>query len=247
VGQVVGTTSAAGFNDHAFVWTPTSSNAGSGEMVDLGTLLPTGFYGSSHANAINDQGMVVGDSLVTTSGSWAIHAFLWDPHSHHGAGAMIDLGVPPGAIGSSATGINAVGQIVGTTQSSNVQRSFLFDPEDEGNPFTVFPTLPSAFDTYDYYRGMVVHSEFSALGINDAGLVIGHSFDANGNIWKAALWTPLDPNGNRGTFSDIGFDIYSYAASINASGEIAGPSIIYNGGEANLYAPQPCSQPENSP
>src|SRR2546425_12592745 len=61
-GQVVGSSSAnvAGqFLQHAFLWTPTSSNGTSGSMIDLGLLPdPQLYYGESQG--INDLGQFTG-------------------------------------------------------------------------------------------------------------------------------------------------------------------------------------------
>ena len=64
-GQVVGESTTAGGDFHAFSWTET------GGMVDLGTLGGT----SSFAYAVNARGQVVGGS--TTAGDAELHAALW--------------------------------------------------------------------------------------------------------------------------------------------------------------------------
>ena len=76
-GQVVGLSSNASGNSHAFLYS-------GGSMTDLGTL-PGGTR--SVASAINDSGQVVGES-DTSSG--ILHAFLYS------GGKMIDLGTLPG-------------------------------------------------------------------------------------------------------------------------------------------------------
>jgi len=69
--------------------------------VDLGTLGGS----TSSANALNDSGMVVGDSMLAHDAD--SHAFLWTP-----AGGMVDLGTLGGTF-SSAVALNKNGQIVG--------------------------------------------------------------------------------------------------------------------------------------
>ena len=77
-GVVVGVTTTAAGEAHAFRWTRTET------MVDLGVLGRVNGTGFSSATAINDAGEVVGTSTTTN----ALHAFRWAA----GEG-MRDLGV----------------------------------------------------------------------------------------------------------------------------------------------------------
>jgi len=100
-GVVVGLSTTASGQSHAFRWT-----AGGG-MVDLGTLGGA----SSIALAINEVGQVAGNA-VTTSG--AQHAFLWSS-----AQGMQDLGVLPGGTSSGGIAINAGGAVAGSADDGS--------------------------------------------------------------------------------------------------------------------------------
>ncbi|MDT3444570.1 hypothetical protein [Pseudofrankia sp. BMG5.37] len=93
-GQVVGVSSTASDDSHAFRWEK-------GQMTDLGTLGGR----SSFAAAINERGQVVGHAA--TAGE-AVHAFVWAD------GTMMDLGVL-GGDESLAASIDDAGRIAGSS------------------------------------------------------------------------------------------------------------------------------------
>ncbi len=98
----VATSSGLALADHAWLY------AGSGALVDLGTLGPA--TGVSIATAINDTGTVVG--YADSSGTLT-RAFVYTQ-----AGGMQDLGIYPGGQ-SRAMDVNNLGQILGQAKAAD--------------------------------------------------------------------------------------------------------------------------------
>ncbi len=153
-------------NDHAFSY---SNNI----MTDLGTL-PGGSY--SHANAVNDSGVIVGESDTAVAVGTAVHAFVCP----NGPGSLQDLGTLGGRV-SSAYAINSAGLVVGyAVNSSNVSRAFLYngskmlDLNDLILPASGWTNLEAA------------------VGINDSGQIAGYGQFAGGR-YHAFLLIPAGP------------------------------------------------------
>jgi probable HAF family extracellular repeat protein len=102
-GQVVGTSTVAGGATHGFVY-------------DHGSLLDLGTFGGkeSTAYAISDAGTIAGRAQDQTG---AFRAFVAPVHG--GLADVSTLGRAPGAPFSTATGINARGDVVGYRQTAN--------------------------------------------------------------------------------------------------------------------------------
>jgi probable HAF family extracellular repeat protein len=175
-------------------------------MTDIGDLGGD----RSNANAINEQGQVVG--WADTNESGINHAFVWED------GVMTDLGVLPDEEESAAYDINENGQICGA--SSHTLNQYPFPTYVtacvwDGDEIIEIGKLPG------YTRNN------AAGGINDQGQVVGYSSD-NGNnphafIWEDGELTDLNsllPSGS-------GWELKS-AADINEEGKIVGYGK-YNG------------------
>jgi probable HAF family extracellular repeat protein len=187
-GEVVGKSNTATGDDHAFLWVR-------GVMTDLGTLGGT----FSVANAINDAGQVVGFS---STASGLTHAFLWQH------GTMRDLGVLPGTDQSSASGINAGGQIAGAVTapaSSNLGSAAVVWDRGAITPLPV----------------PVGGSNCQAVGIDAAGQAVGTC--GVGGADRAELW------GRTGVtdLGSLGGNTINPTA-INASGQVVGISSLQN-------------------
>jgi probable HAF family extracellular repeat protein len=228
---------SAGNGIHGFFWTSTSG------LLSLDC-------GESFADAINDNGQVVGSCGPTSSNETA---FLWTL-----TGGMQNLGRLPGSAFSGGNGINDAGQVVGTSNygsipSSNYLHAFLWTSaggmEDlgtlPGGTFSLGNAINGAgqivgysgFDSSSGYhafvwtrsRGMqdlgaLPGGTFSEAGaINDFGQIVGSS-DSGASPGpgntRAVLWTGS-------SIRDLGLlpgASYSFATSINNAGQIVGES-----------------------
>jgi probable HAF family extracellular repeat protein len=149
----------------AFFWT---ADAG---MHDLGTL-DGALGGTSGANAINNLGQIVGASYSIAFGT--SHATFF---SREGA---VDLGT----LGtfSEALAVNTLGQVVGSSSTSTGNRAFLTDLN--GGPMVDLNTLIPP--------GSGWIRLFTAVGINDAGQIIGTGVLPGYENIHAYLLTPED-------------------------------------------------------
>jgi probable HAF family extracellular repeat protein len=152
-GLVVGSATVltdTGQRQHAFHWRDGFL------MTDIGTLDMGGQDGDSAAYAINEAGVIVGESSVRLpGGAIESHAFRWEN------GVMTDLGTLPGGTTSSARDINGRGEIVGWSTNANGQtRAVLWD---EGGIQDL-----GALDGDNSLESV-------AEAINDLGQIVGYS------------------------------------------------------------------------
>ena len=140
-------------------------------MQPLGTLTG-GTYSS--AKAINDSGIIVGESGTVIGGNTFTHAFV----CLNGSGSMHDLGTLGGSA-SSASAINSAGEIVGySTDSNDVSCAFLYNRSTMLNLNNFIPA------------GSGWTNLASGDAINDAGQIAGSGFLTNGQ-YHAYLLTPV--------------------------------------------------------
>jgi probable HAF family extracellular repeat protein len=168
----------------------------SGMLTDLGTL-PGGTV--SYAYAINNAGVIVGQSETKTSA----RAFVYQNNK------MTDLGTLGGAM-SYAAAINETGLIAGMAQTAGgALHAALWQ---EGTPLDL--GVLGAGNSSD------------AHGINDAGFVVGRSsIDSKGTsrafLWRNGIMTDLNsllPDDSPWTLQ--------YAAAINNKNQVVGYGLI---------------------
>jgi probable HAF family extracellular repeat protein len=146
-----------------------------GSLHDLGTL----GGGTSKASAINDFGIVVGESKTSSNQT---HAFIYSD------GVMIDLLGDKGGIFSAAYDINDSGQILGEYSSNTFSQTHSFLYDLEADTFTDLKFLPEVINAGFNY--------FVASAINDLGQIIGYGANKNTGIQQALLLNPnviIDP------------------------------------------------------
>ena len=100
------------YNRAAFVWTQASGWTGLGSLAGITTS-----EGGTEAFAINDSGLVVGQSAVVAASSspGSFHAFAWTQ-----SGGMVDLGSLGGlSVSSGASAVNASGEVAGWSQMAD--------------------------------------------------------------------------------------------------------------------------------
>lgn len=216
-GMVAGAASWSGspyLLDRAFSW-----NGGSLNNLDT---LPNG--DQSMANGINSAGHIVGSSAISTDDppEHPAHAF------YYANGAMHDLGTL-GGISSSASAINDLDQIVGTSGTTNfyVWHAFLFKSgamRDLGA--LMVDGYSDAFDINGL--GQVVGSAEVVGGTHGFLYEGGSLLDLNSLIDPASGWTIDDARG------------------INDAGQIAGhacKNLICYAVRLDLAAPVPEAPP----
>lgn len=177
-GQVVGYSASIEHSwdglGHAFLWLPAPAYGFPAGMTDLNMALPPGsgweLYG---ATGINAMGQICGSGAHYVGGvGKAPRAFLMTPASP-GVFSILDLGSLssyPGYDTAIATGVNAAGQVTGTSYNTSMSapypRAFLTPP---GAPMTAASDLGPVPDVFGAGAGTYSYG----VAISDSGHVSG--------------------------------------------------------------------------
>jgi probable HAF family extracellular repeat protein len=228
-GTFLGNSRALGINDSGLIVGQSDGPAGThaflfdpavGVMRDLGTLVPLPGTGSSQANAIDNNGSVVGTSdALDSQGNPVNRAFFLQA----GTVAMTDLGtlfpdpVAPGAFSgnSFAMSISNAGQIVGDADTSalpGASTGAFFSPGSA--PTGMFP------------------AQITVSGCNDNGDVVGNFVTGAGLAFQFQTGTP--PIDISGVFPG---QTIIQAVAINNQGQIAGVAFDGTNHTAVLLTP----------
>src|SRR6266436_2526605 len=170
------------------------------------------------AIALNDEGQVVGLSGICGVPSLylGVHAVLWQN------GSVIDLGSFGGMHNNAAWSINNRGQVVGQSDlaGDTTTHAFLWQNRKIHDLGALLPT-----DVFS-----------QAQSINDKGQVVGNSCDASFNcrpfVWQDGVMTDLN------TLTDSPLQL-TFAANINAEGQITGVALDTNTGETPAFVAIP--------
>jgi probable HAF family extracellular repeat protein len=239
LGQVVG---AKGDPEHGFIY---SSHSIPPSLQDIEPKSQNSSISQSHANGINDSGVLVGIAGFKYGSDPSItHAFTQQP----GQPLSDNIGALGGKI-SNAYGINSKGQVVGTADTTNnaVKHAFIWQNGtmvDIGalagtNSSIAYAinsqgqvvgtaSLGDATHAFIWQNGqitpLVAPGSSNALAINNTGIVVG---DANGHAslwWNGALF---DLNSQLHASSQ-GW-VLTFANGINSGGDITGQGTTPSG------------------
>ena len=167
-------------------------------VVDMGVLRG----GSARVHGINAAGMAVGGSGFVYGANR--HAYLWQGDQ------MRDLGLLTGGDFSEAFGINDSGQVVGSSNTSDSMRAFIWS---SSGGLQWLPMLPGT-------------NASQAYAINAAGQIAGVSG------MHAAVW-------GKGAVQDLGAlpgANWSEAHGLNNLGQVVGSSTTTDGPRAVLWS-----------
>ena len=185
------------YQTRAFFWDQESG------MIDLGTL-PGGT--DAQALLINEKGQVIGHSYIGSMSSpaclypLATDSFIWEKET-----GLVDLGSFGGTC-TIATDLNQQGQVVGSSnlKGDKSQEAFLWE---RGQLHHLGGSLGGSFT--------------GAFAINEQREAAGFGYLTGNSTFHATLWKNLKSITDLGV---VGADSCSYAAAINARGQVVGGS-----------------------
>lgn len=180
-------------------------------VVNLKDLSSGSTYRGSQTYAINDTGIVVGESY--TSGNSHIHAVVW-----------------VGGTSASPAAPTASTNAVDLTPSGNYD-SYAYDINSPSDPskYEIVGTANNKAFKYTKTGGLtfLTTTVSDAYSVNNAGLITGDMADSSGDNFIAYLY---DPSGG-GSFTSLGTlagTSNSAGNSINSLGQIVGDSYNLN-------------------
>jgi probable HAF family extracellular repeat protein len=186
---IAGNAATIGGNfDHAFRWSP-----GSG-LEDLGGLNPTNII--SYARAINDAGMIAGESF---SHDHYYHAYAWTR-----SGGMVDIHKSVGDASSSPVAVGARGQVAGNIQYGGNWHGFVWT---------------RATGMRDIGTGWGMGSEVTAM--SPGGQVTGFITSDDARVYRAMTWTHDGGLRDLGTLGGT----WSWGAAANNKGQVVGAAL----------------------
>lgn len=194
------------------LWVEHACQYSSGTLTDLGTLGGR----CSEANAVGDDGRVVGQSFLANDQTF--RACLWQN------GTPRDLGTLTGAATacSSAADLNAAGQIVGWSDTASGAHACRFTVDAAGN-VTNRTDLGVLSGNYSY-----------AYGINATGVIVGLS-NSRAVVWRGGAIADLNALIPPGT----GWQLFK-ASAVNDAGQIVGEGGLNGFQHAFLLTPSTC-------
>jgi probable HAF family extracellular repeat protein len=221
-GQVTGYSNPPQWGTRAFRYDGTPGAGGS--MNDLGMF--TDHDSGSAGFAINDSGQVAGDSVFAPdTGPLSPHAFRYDGTPGAG-GVMYDLGTLGGKT-SKALGINAWGQVVGSSMNgADIECAFRYDGT---------PGIDGVMHNLQPANGSLAFSQ--GIAINDHGQVVGNTETKYPEVRRNLAFRYDGTPGVDGVMHllDSPEGAYSYATGINDSAITVGYLSVFDLTEPSHY------------
>ena len=203
-GQIVGRLTQRG--NEGVVWQP------NGSITDLDAIAEASNMNFNSANDINESGQVVGIGVFQVTGITVNRALLWSEQT-----GLLNLGTLPGLQNSRASGINDLGQVVGTCSppSGGGSRGFIWT---QSTGMTALGNLPTDVPGS------------AALSVNDTGQVLGSisvRLPSGDNFGTAVRWEASGALTEipRFDFADLQSPlrhVSSSGAAMNSLGQIVG-------------------------